>query len=129
MTLAGKGSGEYLKHIAPCTDSTHVWTGITSDGYPLCGARTKVLARYGVIRDLSGPVDVFRGAGILTAALGMIIYEDDIISTKPTSSVAVEFDDTSILRLNVDTTVQIQQGLNTSLEPIAQVIINNGSLW
>lgn len=110
--LAGKGRDDYLKSSSPCTDSTHIWTGITSDGRPLCGPRAKVLARYGIIRDLVGRVDVFRGASILPAMNGMIIYEDDIISTDLTSSVAVEFDDMSILRLHVDTTVQLQEGTN-----------------
>lgn len=52
------------------------------------------------------------GSAYEPAYNGRIVYEDDIISTDMGATVAVEFDDTSILRLNVDTTVQIQQGLN-----------------
>jgi hypothetical protein len=43
--------------------------------------------------------------------------------------VGVLFNDASILRLYLDTTVKLEAGLNQIGEPVAQVILNDGTLW
>jgi hypothetical protein len=69
-------------------------------------------------------VDIYRGSvGWISGYNGMIVQEEDIIRTQPASEVAVQFYDSSILRLYLDTTVRLEEGLNMSSQPVAQVIL------
>jgi hypothetical protein len=50
------------------------------------------------------------------------------LSCRP-SRATITFSDSSILRLDHGTTVELSTGLNTSHQAIAQVILQNGQLW
>jgi hypothetical protein len=129
VKLGGYTPVEVLKNKT-CTDPTEVWTGIALDGTPLCWTKTHLLAAFWTLADLSWTVDIYRGSvGWISGYNGMIVQEEDIIRTQPASEVAVQFYDSSILRLYLDTTVRLEEGLNMSSQPVAQVILQQWSLW
>lgn len=127
--LGGVSADNYLKHNQCSVPD--VWLGIEPDGTPICGPAGSLLAyEIGTLTGVTGTVTIIKPDGTTNVGSdGDTLYYDDIVMTAASSSGTIAFTDTSIIRLDELTTVELGLSENDDGETIAQVILNDWDLW
>ena len=94
--------------------------------------KSTILAYYGQISEQTGTARIYRTDGTtIPAAIGTVLKAGDIIKTDSSSTLTIAFVDTSILRLDADTTASLDIS-TISTEPnkqIASLILESGQVW
>lgn len=127
--LGGVSADNYLKHNQCSVPD--VWLGIEPNGTPICGPAWSLLAyEIGTLTGVTGTVTIIKPDGTTNVGSdGDTLYYDDIVMTAASSSGTIAFTDTSIIRLDELTTVELGLSENDDGETIAQVILNDWDLW
>lgn len=126
MTASG-----YLKNTT-CVSNTQVWIGFDTNGTAVCGTKSGLLT-FGTIssQDCAATIYPADNSSSHPTSTGMTLKAGDIIKTNPSCGMTIAFVDTSILRLDRDTTASLDISTN-SIEPgkqIASLILESGQVW
>jgi hypothetical protein len=129
LALGGVSATGYLQTPnATCTNPGEVWKGINTDGTVECGTRGTLLA-IGRFSEISWTIEVSTNwTSWTTANTTDTLSEWTIVrTTSGTGTIAFVADD-SILRLDTNTTLQLQSG-DLGGNTVAQAILSDGRLW
>lgn len=131
QTLSWVTASGYLKNTT-CVSNTQVWTGFDTNGTAVCGTKSGLLT-FGTIssQDCAATIYPADNSSSHPTSTGMTLKAGDIIKTNPSCGMTIAFVDTSILRLDRDTTASLDISTN-SIEPgkqIASLILESGQVW
>ena len=128
------GSLWYLKWSV-CPNPYEVWRGIDASGNAICGKNLPILSIGTFYEFAPGCVEVLpsgtstwvAGNGWTTLKSGDIVRTKGLATCEDTTTIKFVADN-SILRLDKNTTVELQSG-ELDGNTVAQAILQNGSLW
>ena len=130
--LSGVTADGYLKASATCPNGQYR-TGIDADGKSICGSTIILLVDMGIITEVGNGMTIYRAdeAGTIESPVlaGTIVRSGDIIKTDGTGTGTITFPDLSVIRLDTDTTVSMDQTTDSSGTTIASALLANGSIW
>lgn len=128
--LSGVTANGYLKRSDICPSGQY-WTGIDTDGKSTCGSTTILLADMGTITDVGNGMTIYRADGttINPVNIPTVVKSGDIIKTDGTGTGTITFSDLSVLRIDTDTTVSMDQTTSGTGVTIASALLANGSIW
>ncbi|GAB0174122.1 MAG: hypothetical protein HHAS10_00010 [Candidatus Altimarinota bacterium] len=129
LALSGVSASGYLKDDSSCS-SGQKYIGIDSSGKRICGTVNVLLTDYATIQSQDCPADYYRidNTQGLTAT-GNVLKAGDIVKTPPGCTMTIVFADSSILRLDGDTTISLDLGTLPDGTTIASAMLSNGSVW
>lgn len=129
LTLSWVSATGYLKDDSSCTWGQK-FIGIDSTGKRVCGTVNVLLTDYATIQGQDCPADYYRIDNTQgQTATWNILKAWDIVKTPPGCTMTIVFADSSILRLDGDTTISFDLGTLPDGSTIASAMLSNGSVW